>query len=167
MFVHLDCHSHYSFLRAVPSPDGIIAAAVEASMPAVALTDTNGMYAAIPFFKAAHEKGIKPIIRGKLEIKWRKKKPKELVKAQIGLLAENAEGYSNLCRLVTLRQMGTVAPRPKTEEVENEGRPVKLEELAQCSKGVIALASPRKSETNNEFGALKELFGDRLYLAVQ
>ncbi|HJZ63938.1 MAG TPA: DNA polymerase III subunit alpha [Candidatus Acidoferrum sp.] len=167
MFVHLDCHSHYSFLRAVPSPDGIIAAAVEASMPAVALTDTNGMYAAIPFFKAAHEKGIKPIIGVKLEIKWREKKPQDLVNAQIVLLAENAEGYSNLCRLVTLRQMGTVAPRPKTEEVENEGRPVKLEELAQCSKGVIALASPRKSETNNEFGALKELFGDRLYLAVQ
>ena len=174
MFVHLDCHSHYSFLRAVPSPDEIIAAAVKAGMRAVALTDTSGMYAAIPFYKAANEKGIKPIIGVKLEIKWRvtsgewrEKKPQDVVNAQIVLLAENAEGYSNLCRLVTLRQMGTVAPRPKTEEVENEGRPVKLEELAQYSKGVIALASPRKSETNNEFGALKELFGDRLYLAVQ
>src|SRR5579859_236240 len=175
MFVHLDCHSHYSFLRAVPSPDEIIAAAVEAGMPAVALTDTNGMYAAIPFYKAAKSKGIKPIVGTKLEIQWRvasdewrENKKQDAVNAQVVLLAENAEGYSNLCRLVTLRQMGTVAPRPKTEDVENEGRPVALEKLAQYSNGVIALASlARRSESSGEIGALKEIFGDRLYLAVQ
>src|SRR5215475_1219507 len=185
MFVHLDCHSHYSFLRAVPSPDEIIAAAVEAGMTAVALTDTNGMYAAIPFYKAASEKGIKPIVGVKLDVKWlesRREIPRlrpdtngqdsarndnQKKYVPIVLLAENAEGYSNLCRLVTLRQMGTVAPQPKTEDGENEGRPVVLEELAQYNKGVIALASLRKLETNNEIGTLKEIFGDRLYLAVQ
>jgi len=57
------------------------------------------------------------------------------------IAGENSEGYSNLCRLVTLQQMGTVAPSPKTEDAENEGRPVTLEELARHSKGVIALAS--------------------------
>src|SRR5262249_31222688 len=114
------------------------------------------------------------IVGVKLEIKWRvasdewrEKKKQDAVNAQVVLLAENAEGYSNLCRLVTLRQMGTVAPRPKTEDVENEGRPVILEELAQYSKGIIALTSLRKSESSNEIGALKELFDDRLYLAVQ
>jgi len=40
--VHLHCHSHYSFLRGVASPEEIVAAAVEQKMPAVALTDTNG-----------------------------------------------------------------------------------------------------------------------------
>ena len=43
MFVHLECHSHYLFLRGVNPPEEIIAAAVEKKMPAVALTDTNGM----------------------------------------------------------------------------------------------------------------------------
>src|SRR5262249_26798959 len=180
MFVHLDCHSHYSFLRAVPSPDEIIAAAVEASMPAVALTATNGMHAAMPVYKAALEKDIKPIIGVKLDVEYKEKADSSPAKIQrvrngklekhspIVLLAENAEGYSNLCRLVTLRQMGTVAPRPKTEDIENEGRPITLEELAQYSKGVITLASlARKSESNNEIGVLKEIFGDRLYLAVQ
>jgi DNA polymerase III alpha subunit len=47
MFVHLHCHSHYSFLRGVASPEEIVAAAVEQKMPAVALTDTNGLYAAV------------------------------------------------------------------------------------------------------------------------
>src|SRR5215470_9533325 len=194
MFVHLDCHSHYSFLRAVPSPDEIIAAAVEAGMPAVALTDTNGMYAAIPFYKTAHEKGIKPIVGVKLDVEYKEKADSSTAKmprvrndklgkhSSIVLLAENAEGYSNLCRLVTLRQMGKVAPSPKTKDVENEGRPVTLEELAQYSKGVIALATLARK---NEFPAgkdaescaaaenfeqiknLKEIFGDRLYLTVQ
>jgi DNA polymerase III subunit alpha len=187
MFVHLDCHSHYSFLRAVPSPDEIIAAAREASMPAVALTDTNGMYAAIPFYKAALEKGIKPIIGVKLDVARGEKAdspPAKMLLARndnsqksepIVLLAEDAEGYSNLCRLVTLRQMETVAPSPKTEDVENEGRPVTLDELARHSKGVIALgslASASKNANENDDGKerikkLKWIFGERLYLAVQ
>ncbi|MBS1866509.1 MAG: DNA polymerase III subunit alpha, partial [Acidobacteria bacterium] len=193
MFVHLNCHSHYSFLRAVPSPQEIIAAAAEAGMPAVALTDTNGMYAAIPFYKEALARGVKPIVGVKLDVEPKEKADSSSAKLrirnddpekseQIVLLAENAEGYSNLCRLVTLRQMGTVAPQPKTEDAENEGRPVTLGELAQYSGGVIALApSPRTSNNSAEKGtiyrapteatdrvsALRAIFGDRFYLAVQ
>lgn len=157
MFVHLDCHSHYSFLRAVPSPQEIIAAAMEASMPAVALTDTNGMYAAIPFYKEALAHGIKPIVGVKLDV----------AHTSIVLLAENVEGYSNLCRLVTLRQMGTVAPQPKTEDIEKEGRPVTLEELAQYSSGVIALAPQVKTPNDaKQIGSLKEILKSQLYLAA-
>ena len=68
MFVHLHCHSHYSFLRGVNPPEEIIAAAVEQKMPAVALTDTNGMYAAVPFYQAAEEAGVKPIVGVVLEV---------------------------------------------------------------------------------------------------
>src|SRR5258707_6166180 len=71
MFVHLHCHSHYSFLRGVASPDEIIAAAAEQKMPAVALTDTNGMYAAVPFYKKALDAGIKPIVGVAIDIQWR------------------------------------------------------------------------------------------------
>src|SRR5437879_10663292 len=71
VFVHLHCHSHYSFLRSVASPQEIIAAAVEQKMPAVALTDTNGLYAAVSFYKAAKDKGIKPIVGVVLDVQWR------------------------------------------------------------------------------------------------
>src|SRR5205823_9064635 len=63
VFVHLHCHSHYSFLRGVASPEEIVAAAVEQKMPAVALTDTNGLYAAVQFYKLAQEAKIKEIGR--------------------------------------------------------------------------------------------------------
>ena len=70
MFVHLHCHSHYSFLRAVASPEEIIAAAVEQKMPAVALTDTNGLYAAVPFYQAAKAAGIKPIVGAVIDVEF-------------------------------------------------------------------------------------------------
>src|SRR3989454_12746769 len=66
MFVHLHCHSHYSFLRAVPSPAEIIAAAAEHAMPAGALSDTGGLSGPGPFYLAAREAGGESILRGRL-----------------------------------------------------------------------------------------------------
>ena len=71
VFVHLHCHSHYSFLRGVAPPEEIIAAAVEQKMPAVALTDTNGMYAAVPFYQAAKAAGVKPIVGVVIDVEFR------------------------------------------------------------------------------------------------
>ena len=68
MFIHLHCHSHYSFLRGVTPPEEIIAAAAAQKRPAVALTDTNGLYAAVPFYQAAKKAGIQPIIGVVLDV---------------------------------------------------------------------------------------------------
>ena len=123
MFVHLHCHSHYSFLRAVPSPAELVAAAVRESMPAVALTDTDGLYAAIPFYQAAREAGIKPILGAVLPVE-----DTEKVAFTLLLLAANAEGYANLCRLVTRRQL--------------DEHPLAWTLLDTHSEGLIALYAP-------------------------
>ncbi len=203
MFVHLHCHSHYSFLRGVASPEEIIAAAVEQKMPAVALTDTNGLYAAIQFYKLAQEAGIKPIIGVVLDIEHslpsfrteqadfdlplsllRKRRPAQreispvlsrhspLVtrhSASMVLLAADMEGYSNLCQLVTLRHLGTTKLSQNMNSPETDGRPVTVQELAEHSRGVIALcsATSHKSPVTSHFSQLKDIFGDRLYIEVQ
>jgi DNA-directed DNA polymerase III PolC len=166
MFVHLHCHSHYSFLRGVASPEEIIAAAVEQNMPAVALTDTNGMYAAVSFYTKAKDKKIKPIVGVTLDVEWPKER-REIPRfarndsseaVPIVLLATDMEGYSNLCQLVTLRQLGTTklacllvsacagrqqadlsTPPQNAASIETDGRPATLQELAEHSRGVIAL----------------------------
>jgi DNA polymerase-3 subunit alpha len=150
MFVHLRCHSHYSFLRGVNPPEEIIAAAVEQKMPAVALTDTNGMYAAVPFYQAARAAGVKPILGVVLDVAARcgarqavkevKEKERKSSSASVAmvLLAMDAEGYGNLCRLTTLRQLGVLQPGQETF-AEEAGRAVTLEELAAHSAGVIGL----------------------------
>jgi DNA-directed DNA polymerase III PolC len=150
VFIHLHCHSHYSFLRGVAPPEEIIAAAVDQKTPAVALTDTNGLYAAVPFYQAAKAAGIKGIVGVTLDVEWpqgQREIPRfarndgEKESVAMVLLAEDMEGYSHLCELVTLRHLGTteLAKSKGSGSDEEDGRPVTLEELAAHSKGVIAL----------------------------
>jgi DNA polymerase III subunit alpha len=155
VFAHLRCHSHYSFLRGVASPEEIVAAAAEQNMPAVALTDTNGLYAAVPFYKAAQAAEIKPIVGVVLDVAWpqdqreipRRRAPTgsgpaarngSFESMSLVLLAADMEGYSNLCQLVTLRHLGTTKLAQNAAGKE-DGRPVALQELAEHSRGVIAL----------------------------
>jgi DNA polymerase-3 subunit alpha len=56
------------------------------------------------------------------------------------LLAADMEGYSNLCQLVTLRHLGTTTLSQNAASSKTDDRPVTLEELAEHSGGVIALA---------------------------
>jgi DNA-directed DNA polymerase III PolC len=181
----LHCHSHYSFLRGVASPEEIIAAAVEQKMPAVALTDTNGLYAAVSFYQVAKKASIKPIVGAALDVEWsqdRREIPRfarndgNKPSATLVLLAGDMEGYSNLCQLVTLRHLGTTKLAQNPAAAEIDGRPVTLQELAEHSRGVIALCSATSHESlvtnhqspvTNHFSQLKEIFGDRLYIEVQ
>jgi len=185
----LHCHSHYSFLRGVASPQEFIAAAVEQKMPAVALTDTNGLYAAVSFYQAAKKAGIQPIVGVVLDVS----RLPELVtrhsslttsfhetqnapSMRLVLLATDMEGYSNLCQLVTLRHLGTTKLSQNMNSAGTDGRPVTLQELAEHNRGVIALCpvtSHQSQVTNHQppitshFSQLKEIFGDRLYIEVQ
>ncbi|CAN5518490.1 DNA polymerase III subunit alpha [soil metagenome] len=61
-FIHLHNHSHYSLLDAISTIDGLVDAAVENKMRAVALTDHGVMYGVMDFYKKAKSKGVKPII---------------------------------------------------------------------------------------------------------
>jgi DNA-directed DNA polymerase III PolC len=162
----LHCHSHYSFLRGVASPEEIIAAAVEQKMPAVALTDTNGLYAAVSFYQAAKKAGIQPIIGVVLDVEWRRGVGSSVISSaarplrlcassaqrnlsascsplatrhSIVFLAMDMDGYSNLCQLVTLRHLGTTQLSQDMNSPETDGRPVTLQELAEHNRGVIAL----------------------------
>jgi DNA-directed DNA polymerase III PolC len=127
VFIHLHCHSHYSFLRGVASPDEIIAAAKEQNMPAVALTDSNGMHAAVSFYQKAKDAGINPVVGVTLDVALAGAE-REIPRLRADkndrdsaclcsqarndslpmvLLAMDMEGYSNLCQLTTLRHLGT------------------------------------------------------------
>src|SRR5437899_7780640 len=138
-------------------------------MPAVALTDTNGMYAAVPFYKKALDAGIKPIVGVALDVAIagvegkiprlradKNHRPSarndSFANITIVLLAMDLEGYSNLCQLVTLRHLGTTklaclpvwqtGPGRLAQDVaatETDGRPVTLQEFAEHHRGVIAL----------------------------
>jgi DNA-directed DNA polymerase III PolC len=94
-FVHLHCHSNYSLLEGASRIEDLIGLAQRHGMTALALTDTNALYGAVPFYTAARDAGIKPIIGVHL-----KARDSEAV-----LLARNLKGYSRICRMVTARRL--------------------------------------------------------------
>jgi len=85
--LHLHVHSNHSLLEGAATVRQLVARAVEYGLKALALTDTAGLYAAIPFYQTAHEAGVKPILGAKLD--------------DMVLLARNREGYAELCRIIT------------------------------------------------------------------
>ena len=62
------------------------------SLSALALTDTNALYGAVEFASACREADIRPIIGAELSVEGGN---------SIILLAQNREGYANLCRQIT------------------------------------------------------------------
>ncbi len=61
-FVHLHVHSYFSFYDGTASAEQLVERAAELGMPAIVLTDYDGVYGAVRFVKAARSAGIKPII---------------------------------------------------------------------------------------------------------
>src|ERR1022692_3132835 len=61
-FVHLHLHTEYSLLDGACRLDRLMDKAHEQKFPALAITDHGVLYGAIPFYEAAGEKGVKPII---------------------------------------------------------------------------------------------------------
>ncbi|HEY8738280.1 MAG TPA: error-prone DNA polymerase [Candidatus Dormibacteraeota bacterium] len=109
-YVELHCHSNYSFLEGASHPEELVARARDLEMPALAITDRNGLYGAVKFFGAAQRAGIKPIIGTVLTIDDGTTPPKDRVDFdrwgdRLLLLAEDKIGYTNLCRLISMAQM--------------------------------------------------------------
>src|SRR5438067_11555802 len=94
-YVELHCHSNFSFLDGGSHPYELAMRAAELEMPALAITDTGGVYGAVRFLQACRKLGVKPLIGAALEVDG-----EELV-----LIARNLRGYSNLCRLLTLAHL--------------------------------------------------------------
>jgi error-prone DNA polymerase len=94
-FVHLRAHSNFSMLAGTRPVEDLARAAAAAGMPALALADTDGMYAVVPFERACEAAGIQPIhgveLTGDI--------------GRVTLLARTREGYGELCRLVTRRRL--------------------------------------------------------------
>ena len=106
-FVHLRVHSNFSMLAGTRTVEDLVRAAARAGMPAIALTDTDGMYAVVPFQRACEEAGVQPVygveLTGPLDAPGDSRAPGPI--GRVTLLARTREGYGELCRLVTRRRL--------------------------------------------------------------
>ena len=170
-FAHLHVHSYFSLLDGAASPDELVQAAWDASMSAVALTDHNSLAGAVRFYQAAIEVGVKPIIGVEFDVGTAGNSGAHLV-----LLAEDNEGYANLCRLVTAARLGEArresAFSDKYAEVDRDRPLLSQEHLREHCSHLIALSGcqqrgeipallrrKRFREAHEVAGYYRDLFG--------
>ena len=141
-YVELHCHSNFSLLDGASHPEDLVSRAAALDMPALALTDHDGLYGAIRFYKACLKANIKPIIGAEMTLSNG---------SHLTLLAKNNEGYSNLCRLITRAQL----------EHEKGSPLLSPETLARHSASLICLSGCRNGEIAGSIisGHVKQAYG--------
>jgi DNA polymerase-3 subunit alpha len=134
-FVHLHVHTQYSLLDGAIRIDRLLKRVADFNMDAVAITDHGTMFGALTFYEKAKKAGIKPIIGCECYLAPRGLNDKtSLDKSGLShliLLAENQEGYRNLCKLCTIAQLEGFYYKPRIDK----------KVLKQHSKGLIGLSA--------------------------
>src|SRR5579864_1869330 len=97
MYAELHLHTNFSFLDGASHPDDLMGRAAALGLPALAITDHDGLYGAARFAVAARERQIKAIVGTELTLDGG---------YHITLLARDSDGYANLCRLLSAAQLG-------------------------------------------------------------
>ena len=188
-YAELHAASAFSFLDGASLPEDLVAQAAALGLPAMALVDANGVYAAPRFFQAAKEAGIKPLVGAEVVLEdepslWQKrarfgplglvpdpKAPTRSVdtQARLTLLAADRTGYRNLCKLLT------AAAR---DRAKGEAR-VPWDLLAEHAAGLHLLTGGEEGPLARELAEggidparrmlerLSHLFGGRLHVELQ
>ncbi len=123
----LHLHSCWSLLDGASSTDALILRAHELGYTALALTDHDGLYGSMEFAQAAKAFGIKAITGAEVTLEDGH---------HLTLLAENVEGYNNLCRLLSTAHLSGERKDPH----------LPLDELRDRTRGLIALSGCKHGE---------------------
>ena len=170
-FIHLRVHTEHSLLEGAVPVKKLIKACVAANMPAVAVTDTNNMFAALEFSVLAKDAGLQPIIGCQISLAHDPAQPgeKPRLPAPVVLLAQSEAGYMNLMKLNSCLYIGKGGQLPQ----------VTLDELAAHAEGLICLtggpdgplgrflAAGQGAKARSLLQRLADIYPNRLYVELQ
>ncbi len=174
-FIHLRCHTEHSLLEGAVPVKKLVGLCTAQNMPAVAVTDTNNMFAALEFSVTAMGAGVQPIVGCQISVAHDPAQPgeKPRLPAPIVLLAQTERGYMNLMRLNTLLYIeGTIDSSSNLPQVT-------LDELAQHAEGLICLtggpegplgrfhATGQHAKARALLERLAAIYPNRLYVELQ
>jgi error-prone DNA polymerase len=150
LYTPLWCKSNFSFLEGASHPDELVAEAYRLGLPAIAVTDRDGVYGVVRAHRKACEAGVKLIIGSQVTV---------IDESTIVLLAQDRRGYANLCRLITKGRLRS----------EKGTSGVTWDEVCAHAPGLLALWGGDQSliaaevQPEEAAGKLRDAFGDRLY----
>ena len=138
-FTHLHVASSYSLRYGTATPRALAARAADLGMPALALTDRDGLYGAFKHVKACAEAGIKPLLGVDLPLLTSGPTTPISRAGRVTLLAIGRQGWASLCRLVSAAHaIPTAAARAADDDVPA----VTPELVAEHAAGLIVLLGP-------------------------
>ncbi len=153
------CKSNYSFLEGASHPDELVEEAQRLGIPALAITDRDGVQGVVRAHLKARERGVPLVIGSEITVEDG---------STIVLLVRDRAGYANLCRLVTRGRL----------RHEKGTCTVAWEEVCAHAGGLLALWGGDRSLLTSAAGEddpaaldsvarpLAEAFGDALYAMV-
>ena len=195
-YVELHAHSAYSFLDGASRPEELAARALELGYPALALTDHDGLYGSMEFAQFARTHGLQPITGAELTLappfaaaerteghgggagdvpagtsrgRAMAERAAETGDCHVTVLAETAQGYANLCRLITQSHMENPRGEPRLDLDALLERPEGLILLSGCRRGPLLAALKRGTgEAERLAGRLRDAFGPgNLFVELQ
>ncbi|WP_174296368.1 DNA polymerase III subunit alpha [Sphingomonas bacterium] len=169
-FVPLRVFSCYTMLDGAIEPKAIAKQAAKLGFPATALTDRNGLYAAMAFSDAAAAIGVQPIIGTMLAVA-RPGMPAGVAAPidWLALYAQDKPGYDNLCALVSMAHLDRPAELVAHVDLSLlEGRTEGLIALTAGGEGALArlFAEDQPARAEAYADRLETLFPGRLYVEI-
>ncbi len=174
-FVHLHLHSQYSLLDGTIKIRDLVRRVAELKMPAVAVTDHGGMIGTVDFYEKATQAGIKPIIGSEVYLAPGSRLDRSAGQANdrayhLILLAESAEGYQNLIRLVSRAHVEGFYYKPRVDKEILREHAKGLIATSACLQGEIpvTLAQEGPDRAAERVAEYRDIFADgRFFLEIQ
>jgi error-prone DNA polymerase len=133
-YVELHAHSAYSFLDGASLPDELIDRAAELGHTTLALTDHDSVGGAMEFAISSLDSPVRPIFGAEVTIDAPARAEDEAYR-HVTLLVRDAQGWSNLCRLLTHAHAHT-----RDSADRHAGQPsVPLQQVLDHADGLVCL----------------------------
>ncbi|NNC97844.1 MAG: DNA polymerase III subunit alpha [Gammaproteobacteria bacterium] len=160
-FVHLNLHTEHSLVDSIIRTPKLASRLRELKMPAVAMTDAVNLFAAVKFFNAMSNNGIKPIIGADVVVE---EKGNRYV---LTLLCQNRSGYQNLCQLISRAYLqGQQTGKPLLQSEWVMARTDGLLAISGANYGLYNAALKKGKTQIPELAPWIQAFPERFYLGL-
>jgi DNA polymerase-3 subunit alpha len=174
-FVHLHVHSEYSLLDGANRIKPMVEYVRDTlGQPAVALTDHGVLFGALEFYHAARKAGIQPIVGCEVYItpgqRTERRAGEQKLTHHLLLLAQDYEGYRNLCKLSSIGYLEGFYYKPRIDFEALAAHATGLVATSSCLAGLIpqALLDGDDRRANEHLARFVELFGaERFFIELQ
>ncbi len=170
-FIHLRLHTEYSLLEGAVPVKKLAGLCQTAGMPAVAITDTNNMFAALEASETLSRAGVQPIIGCQIDLMYETPAPGEKPRdpAPVVLLAQDEAGYMNLMKLNSCAYLDAGGALPSVSLTDLEAHATGLICLSGGPGGPVGalLQAGNRPRAEALTDRLAAAFPDRLYIELQ